>query len=475
MASKQSYGPTKGTGVVYLPSWNVYKEQPIDAETIQKFSENVYGAGLYRKQKNLVFQDRVRIEVLDPENNVHEETQTALERMFFSNPDVNIAARMEQAFHDIFFYGLGVFNPIWKKKNGTIELVQMRHLPAYSFGELPPGRDQYSKVMAGITVGKDGKIEFWQTTGVSAVTKQLEKEHLFWVKEPSSTDIAGDPMIRPLIPVLEMLTFAWNSEMQTVNRQGAPIFFIRITNPQDASDENGNVSDEDYANMILQTWGKDTAYPLRDNMEIITPDLKDGGVTLDAINALQAVIIDYMSPSSFISKDGTLIGGSAAPEAELMEAYISGIHRFLEAGFNRLIEYYLRANRYPEGFTGRFILTYKSAEDKQSGVARAETGFKTKVVHPNEIREDLGKEGLDEAELLKIAQIWREFLDVLGPAAAPAPVPNLLAADPATLQNALTPEKMALIKKYRDRLQRVDDRLKNQTIALAEKIVPEGA
>jgi len=222
----------------------------------------------------------------------------------------------------------------------------------------------------------------------------------------STGELAGDPIVRPIIPILEMLAFTWNAEMQRVNRIGAPPLFIKITNPQPASDRNNNVSDMEYAELILMHWGKDNQYPLRSNMEPIWPDIKDSGITTSVIDMLNWVLIDYMTPTSFVSRNtGAIIGGSTRPEAALLHAYIQAIHKWLEEGFNLLVNVYLEANNY-EGYTGRIIIPTIAPDKTEIRIKQALVGAQTKVLHPNEVRAYLDVEGLDEEELAKIMATW---------------------------------------------------------------------
>ena len=56
------------------------------------------------------------------------------------------------------------------------------------------------------------------------------------------------------------------------------------------------MGDIEYGQEFLQKWGKDTSFLLRDNMEIIELNLKDANNNLEIIDALNFILIDYMTP-----------------------------------------------------------------------------------------------------------------------------------------------------------------------------------
>lgn len=152
-----------------------------------------------------------------------------------------------------------------------------------------------------------------------------------------------------MVSILGMLGFTWNTQMEQVNRVGAKILFMRVKNPQGASTRNNSVSDNDYANAIVKNWGKDTAFVLRENFEIEDVKLTDDSNNLEIIDALNNLIIEYVTPASFISKgQETRLGGNDNAQKELLDNYIRGVHSWLEDQFEMLLMRYLEYNQYTD-------------------------------------------------------------------------------------------------------------------------------
>lgn len=406
-------GITQEHGVKYIPSWTPYSDMDVTADKIRRLKDNVYCRGLVTKQKSLIFTDIPTIEALDANEDPAEELQKILTKMFFA-PEVNLPIAIDQTFVDRLLYGASVFNWVWQKEGAEVVLKKLNHLPSFTFSLLPSGVGKnyrlYSKILQGILLNDETQeMEFYQMNKDMMTTTQLDAKNLYFIKDESDEELAGTPLILPLIPFFEMSNYTWNAEMQVVNRVGAPMFFIKIKEPQPANASNGFISDIDYANLILANWGKDTAYPLRENMTIEVPSVHEGTVNIEAIEALHYVMIDYFSPASFVSRQGqTLIGGSALSEGQLVENYTRGIQRSLENSWSKVVTRYCDINGYTdEGYTARVVIPFKGADRLAIQIQQALVGWNTKQLFPAEIRDRLGAEGLSEEEMVKLAEYYK--------------------------------------------------------------------
>ncbi len=408
MAAGSQY-VTGRDGSVYVPNRNLLVAQDITIERILKYRGNVYGKKVEREQISLVFGEDPLIEVMDKNDNPDEKLQRHLSRMFFGKT-VDLKRKMKHAFVDVFWAGIFTMNPVWERQGSEVVLKEIRRLPPETFDRLPPDRDYYSYLLPGITLSKGEKEqvrEFWQRqdqVGVSGVPIKLDLANLAWITDPSSTELAGEPIVLPLIPVFSILEYGWNAQMQFLTRMANPPLFIRLN-------EGWTQKDIDYATEILEYWDKDHGYVIPKHFELIFFNANEPKGTAEIITALEALIIDYCSPASSISKEGTLIGGSSAPEAALYDAYIQGIHRWLEDGFNQLLEYYLAANLY-EGYTARVILPMRTADKTAANLEKARLGAEKRTLHPNEVRALQDHEGLDDQGFIEIAKAW----DLITPA-----------------------------------------------------------
>ncbi len=413
--SKKAKAPSKEEGTVWVGSSGTYFEEPeITADKIVDLLYNIYVKGVIVKQLNLIFNKKYTIEVKDSKTQkVDDELSNTLMAMCESK-DVRLWANMQRAYIDHFSFGISLFNPVWGVDTESLEatndvrLLKLRHLPPETFKTAPSGVTTiYSQILQGIVLNTKNEMEFWQEPKANETPVQIK--NAFYVKKPTDRNLAGDPIIIPLIPIIEMLRFTWNTEMQQVNRIGAKILFIKVTNPQPANSRNGNKGDIDYANAIIENWGKDTAFQLRENMEIVDLKLTDDSNNLEIIDALNNMIIEYVTPASFISnKQETRLGGNDTAQKELLDNYIKGIHQWLSEQFEMLLMRYFEYNQF-QGYSVTIKTPDPSHDTEELNRKRAESGFLTQCLDVNERRKLLDHEPKDEAGLTEMAKYYSEL------------------------------------------------------------------
>lgn len=408
MPAKERGKGTKEEGTVYVSSTGNYYEAPeIDADKLRDFKDNIYGRGLSNKLKNLIFGDKFTIEVKDAKGETDEDLQKTMTQMC-EHKSVRLWANMQRAYMDIFWYGIALFNPVWGYENNEYKLLKLRHLPAYTFRNASVNGTTkiYSQILQGISLDEDkNEIEFHQTDE-NGSTQQLK--NVFYVKDPTAEGLAGESIAVPLIADIEMLKYAWDMQMKQVHRTGAKILFIKVTNPQAASNKNGGVGDIEYANNLLQKWSSDMAYQLRENMELIDPGIKDDSNNLEVIAILHKMAIDYVSPTSFIEREGG-IGGSEAERGKLLNRFIRGIHSSLaEDPFEMLLNRYLEYNEYKD-YTVSIHIPSPSIDRSEIELKQAVEGFKSKSLTINEIRKRLGADGLDEKDIEELLKLYERL------------------------------------------------------------------
>ena len=400
----------KESGTIYISSEGDYFSEPdIDADLIRDLKSNIYLAGIIRKEILLVFSDKYTIEIKDKAGDVDEDLGKVMMTMCDA-PDVKLWSSMQKAYADIFPYGPAIFNPVWGYEGTDYVLKKLRSLPAYTFKDAPcTDYSTQGEILQGIVLNDKNEIEYHQVDNDGVIQKL---ENVFVVKDPTAPEIAGKSVILPLIPMIAMIKFGWKAQMQQVNRVGAKVIFLKITEPQEASALNGNVSDEAYGREILQKWGKDLPYILRGNMEIIDPHIKDDSNNLEIINALHSTLIDFISPSSLILGKGGLIGSSDKHREQVRSKYIEGIHTWLESAFETLLQQYLDYNNY-EGYTVKIRIPSPGIDKSDLKAKQADLLSKTQSGFKNEMRALLNQPELDEEGLKKL----KEELDLFGPPA----------------------------------------------------------
>lgn len=398
---------TKESGVVYISSTGSYFTAPeITVDQIVDLHSNVYARGLADKQNNLIFTDKYYLEVRDADGNQDEDLELDMTKMCDA-PNVKLWAAMQIGDNEGFWYGCGLFNPVWEYVDNIYTLTKLRHLPSNSFGSAPMVglTDVYSKLLEGITLNENNEVEYWQTQDDTGTPVKVD--NVFMVKDPISTELAGTSTIVPVVPIISMLKYTWDSQMKQVNRTGTKILFIKVTDPQGPSTLNGNVGDIEAAKEILKYWGSNTAFPLRGNMEIIDPQIKDDSNSLEIIEALNQMLIDYVSPIDVMTagNDSARLGGSDSQRLELILRYIKSRHSAIEESFQVLLQTYLDVNGY-EGYTVTIHIPAPEIDTSEIDIKRADMGLKAKALKPNEIRELIGQEPLDETELAELEEYY---------------------------------------------------------------------
>ena len=405
MPEKQQKG-TKEEGTIYISSTGGYYEAPeIDADKLRDFKDNIYVRGLLTKYKNLIFSDKFTLEVKDPKGETDEDLQKSMTQMC-EQKHVRLWSKMQVGCIDgVFMYGIGLYNDVWGYEDNEYKLLKLRYLPAYTFRTAPiTGTTKiYSQILQGITLNEDkNKIEFYQTDE-NGITQQLK--NVFYIKDPAAQGLTGESIIVPLVPIIEMLKYAWDMQMKQVHRTGAKILFIKVDNPQLASNKNGNVGDVEYANKLLEKWSSDMAYQLRGNMTLIDPGIKDDSNNLEIIDALHHMLIDYVTPTSFIAREGSSIGGSEKQREEMLFKYIAGIHSWIEDQFEMLLNRYLEYNEYKD-YTVSIHIPTPSIDRSEVHLKQVDMGIKGKALFPNEIRKRLEADALDEEDLKKLEDYY---------------------------------------------------------------------
>jgi len=441
----------KEEGVIWVSSFGDYfKEPKISLQKLHDFKRNVYAAAAAQKLTNLIFQDTFELTVKDSEGKI-DETLTENISTMLRQQAVALDAKMQMAFSDVLWYGPGLFNPVWGYNGGNeYRLLQLRHLPARTFSVAPANAIKiYSQLLRGIVLNEDGELEFWQTAGDDYAGDPVQLKNVLMVKNPTSEELAGESVMVPLVPVIEMLKFSWRAQMQRVNRVGAPIIFIRISEPKGPSELNGNIGDIEWANKIVKNWGKDTGYALRDNMEIVDPHITDTATAMEVINALSNLLISFFSPSSFVSSERQLIASSDLPAQQMMIAYIKGIQQWLCDEFEPLVHTYLDANGY-EGYTADISLQPPEIDRSELLLKQAEVGIKGKALMPNEIRDKLGNDPLDEEGLRALEDYWSRQQPA---AASPFERDQQATEPPAKVERTMDEELQALADRFATELQ----------------------
>lgn len=218
--------------------------------------------------------------------------------------------------------------------------------------------------------------------------------------------VIESPMVEPIAPFIDMLLYGWETQMQALGMVAVPPLFIKLTDPQPAGPNNGWISDEDYANEFLASWGNNTKMLLRSNMEIVEYKF-ESTLNLEVIDALYYTIVDYLNPASDINREGQLIGGSTTGQLELQASFISGIQAEMCQVMDNLIQPFFVYNSYPEGYRVETKLKPVNTANREADRADVEFMAKYRIGDPNIALQKIeGCEGVDEKTWKEYAARW---------------------------------------------------------------------
>lgn len=407
-------------GIIYLSNFgNYYRVPKYTTQIIRKYQDNVYSAGIFHKQRHMLFRERYEIIIHDPEGETDTDECTAiandmvkmLDAVMVQPHTYGLQAAIEMSWSDCFWFGISLFNPVWDWDGNVYTLMKLRHLPADSFGTQPYGRPfLYSDIMQGIVISPyDGSVEYFQTLYmpqnnappgpvVSTQFLQTKLTNIVTIKDPAFPDLAGKPVMLPIFPLIAMLDFTWQAQVQRVNRIGAPMLFLKIINPQ------GN--DIEYGQLLLQNWGKNSGFQLRANFEIVDPGIQDSGSALETIEALNKLITQYFNPANQVQRsENAPLSGASGSEKEMVDDYTRNVHSWLETQWSHILQEYLDVNGY-DGYTVEVDIPDPSIDRSTIELQQADKLFTTKTGLPNEIRKKLGVEDLDEAGLAELKEYY---------------------------------------------------------------------
>lgn len=395
--------PKGEEGAVYVWSGGTQYVKPmITADTLLDCIKNKYVFDALNKLKSMIFTKKYTIDVLDQDRQRDDELSS---RMMSMAESVRLWPKIQIAWTDAYRWGPGIFNPVWDWVDGEYVLTDLRRLPPESFANQAPGSMYCDDILRGICVGPDQQVHYYQTSGIAGYATR-EIKNVFVVRDPALPGIAGQSMLIPLVPIISMANFTWKAQMQKVNRVGAPSIFIKVTDPRGKAEDPE--SDLNYAQKILNNWGNNSAYQLRENMTVEPLSVTDNESALRTIQQLERDIQNYFTPSSLFKKEGDTLGGNAAAEKDVAELYIAGQRSWVEDAFEPLFDTFFQANGY-EGYELEIHIGQTSASLGDVERAQAETGFNTRVLSPNEVRAKLGLEAVTDEQLVEFSDLWEQL------------------------------------------------------------------
>jgi len=384
---KQSSHPEEGT--LYLSSTGqTYSQPKIDADLISKYRENKFIREGLDKQQRILFQDDIKITVVDRKTKAVEEDLT--DQVVSMCESSNLDFKVQQLWRDSQEWGPGISNPVWEYEGSEYVLKDLRRLDPQSFTYA--GNTNYlavkNRILQGISYNPETKlVECYQKQSNGTITK-LENTFLF--TDPLTTEVGGTPFIVPIVPFVTMMNFAFSAQMQKVNQYGSGgIWFLKVTNPKG--------TDKAFAQKIIKNAGKNTAFQLRENMTVESLGVGQNGSALETITELGMQIRQFFSPADIMPDSGGLVGGSNQSEYQLYMSYIKGTHRWLERRVATLLDPWLTVNLY-SGYRIVVDIPQPTVDKSAFTLQVLDSAFKNGAIDVSEGRKVYTDLGLDLPE-----------------------------------------------------------------------------
>ena len=441
--------PEGRAGMEYVPQY--FRQYPqlaalnldseINALKIYKQRSHVYGRQIDFKFSNMIMADPPHVNIYESDGETVDDELTSW--MHTMMKAINLNSKVGMSWSDAYmWYGMSVFNPIMEWNDGLLELKELNRLPAHLFDVAPADVSwAYSQILQGIVYNpylkEQGKetifglphnLEFWQRQNPFILTPtKLDETNLFWVRNPNSAEVAGEPIMKPLLPILDMITFFWNKEVQRGNRVGSgTVFFEPVEghNFEPANERNGQVSDMDYLNMIGQNWGSDNVYVTRRSFKLNEKALELNrmmSTVLPTIYELWRVLVDSMTPGSFVTKEGTLLGANGKSSENAFDRYVDAVRATLSDSWSPLPQYLLDQNGYGSDSAGNGERCIARIEFPVSAADRSDIEQKwglaapaIRLFEPNEVRGWAHCSPKTAEELEAISNYWARVNPVPG-------------------------------------------------------------
>lgn len=435
MAAKKEPTPNPGKeaqGVTWVASTGiVWTESALSVDKLKKWAEGPYGDRITQNLRDLIFPGPPTVRALHRQTN---EADPELSAWLTAMADqVKLAAKIQLAWHATFWYGPSLQSPAIERVENEWRLTELRYLPPDSFANRPTDVTPTAScpLLPGIVL-VDGEVQYWQQQDETSTTPE-RVENVLAVHDPVRPELGSRPGVAAITSAFAMLEYVWQAEMQRCHRTGSPLLFVRIIGARTKEQLGGTVQgDVAYAQALLKNWGRNTGYTLRENMELVDPHIQDTASNLETIAALTRLVDDHFSPASWISKDGRTLGGSAAPELQLLCSKVRGIQSWLEEPHSALFTEVLEINGLADY---RAVVEIPDLEFDQRELDKevAEASYRTRDTTRNERRKLYGLPPLDEAQEAALEAEYARS----APAPTPAPFGNVAASVTAPMAASL--------------------------------------
>jgi len=399
-------GGTPGGQEFYFSPSTYYVQPKIDGEKVRDTLENEFVARGIDDITGLMFSEEPVIQAYNESGEEDTELGTQMMKDFeavdlletISDPgllsdvsDVQMFNKMKLCFKDIYSWGPFLCQVKWKKQNdGWVKPQRITRLPPETFINPPPDSVQYysGEILKGIGL-RNGVLEFWQTQVDSHVHKL---EGVIMMRDPLMPGVSGKSHVLTLIPTVSILNFSNKAEVQKVGRIGAPSLFIKFTERPIVNAQRDDVA---LAKLIIQNWGKESQFALRENMDIVKLDFADNQSARLFMADLKKDIADHFNPTRILSKEGNTIGGNDAGKVNVLNLAMQNIHLMITKLWQPIAKMYLNLNGY-DGYTVKITLPVPKPDITTVNVQVAEAGDRMGVLTLNEKRKSIGFPEADE-------------------------------------------------------------------------------
>jgi hypothetical protein len=253
-------------------------------------------------------------------------------------------------------------------------------------------------ILEGIGI-RNGEREFWQS--VDADLPPVKLRNVWMFIDPLMPGIAGKSGLLTLIPYQSLKNFCLKAQAQKVGRIGAPILFLKFTARPEVNSERDDVA---LAKKIIQNWGKESPYALRENMEPVMLNFNDNQSAIQSMEYIDKKIESHFNPTTFLQKEATTMGGNDSGKVDVIKLTVQNVHIWLEDAWEPMMNLYLQLNGFDD-LTDEIEIPAPEPDKDALNLSRAEAADKMGIATLNEKRK---LAGLPEATPEELAEIEKE-------------------------------------------------------------------
>jgi len=362
-------------------TWTV-KPSEVTPENVPKFQSNIHYCDAVNNKVRQVYPGYPELWVTDANGETDDKLTLQLKLDF---DRLNCYDLMQHVIPDKDGFGCCIMSIGTEKQGNDYRLSEIRHLPPETFRRRAPD-GLYNVIpnplVPGISFDVNGDISVWQTHPVNGLQTKLDNVRI--IRDAGTPFPTGRAYMYPVYFVLSLIDFALKAEEQQVNRIGAPMLLMKIS---DEADGDAATALQEWGSNFLRKWGKDTAAVLPQGLEFPTYTITESTTAKEFVAQCVEWIRSYTNPMSDMTQTGNL-GASDAGRMEMWTNFIAAEQAIAESWLEEAFDWCLAANGYV-GYETHIRLKRPSVDKSALKLQYLAQAFNSKSITTEEIRDNM--------------------------------------------------------------------------------------